>query len=41
MMIDQSLNDLLNQEAAKLRIGKADYVRQLIFEKLVKYKNNK
>lgn len=40
MMIDQSLNDLLSQEAGKLRISKADYVRQLIFEKLVKYKNN-
>lgn len=41
MMIDQSLNDLLSQEAGKLRISKADYVRQLIFEKLIKYKNNK
>lgn len=40
MMIDQSLNDLLSQEAGKLRISKADYVRQLIFEKLVKYKNS-
>ncbi len=34
MMIDQSLNDLLSQEANKLHISKANYVRQLIFEKL-------
>lgn len=40
MMIDQSLNDLLSQEVGKLNASKADYVRQLIFEKLVKSKNN-
>jgi len=41
MMIDQSLNDLLSQEANRLHISKANYVRQLIFEKLLKSKNNK
>lgn len=35
MMIDQNLNDLLSLETIKLHTSKADYVRQLIFEKLV------
>lgn len=35
MMIDQTLNDLLSLETSKLHTSKADYVRQLIFEKLV------
>lgn len=39
MMIDQSLNDLLSQEVGRLNISKANYVRQLIFEKL-KHKNS-
>jgi 2'-deoxynucleoside 5'-phosphate N-hydrolase len=40
MMIDQSLNDLLSDEANKLHISKADYVRQIIFEKFLKHKND-
>lgn len=33
MMIDQSLNDFLKKEATRLHISRADYVRQLLFEK--------
>lgn len=40
MMIDQSLNDFLGRESSKLHISKADYVRQLLFEKSIQDKRD-